>query len=62
MDTKKSKLEFGPHGFQMDLHDTTFFVWTSHGLAMELHPSSLEAQKQNGLIGQGTKNKGLTLD
>jgi hypothetical protein len=29
---------------------------------MELHPSSLEAQKQNGLIGQGTKNKGLTLD
>jgi hypothetical protein len=29
---------------------------------MELHPSNLEVQKQNGLIGQGTKNKGLTLD
>jgi hypothetical protein len=27
---------------------------------MELYPSSLEAQKKNGLIGQGTKNKGLT--
>jgi hypothetical protein len=29
---------------------------------MELHPSNLEAKKQSGLIGQGTKNKGLTLD
>ncbi len=40
----------------MDLHDTTFVVWTSHGLAMELHLSNPEAQKQNGLRGQGTKN------
>jgi hypothetical protein len=46
----------------MDLHDTTFLVWTSHGLVMELHPNNLETQKQIGLIGQGKKNKGLTLD
>jgi hypothetical protein len=37
----------------MDLHDTTFLVWTYHGFAMELHL---------GLIGQGTKSKGLTLN
>jgi len=29
----------------MDLHDTTFLVWTSSGLAMELYPSSPKAQK-----------------
>jgi hypothetical protein len=46
----------------MDLHDTTFVVWTSDGLAMELHLSNPEAHKQNRLRGQGTKNKGLTLD
>jgi hypothetical protein len=57
LDTKESKLESGLHGLQRDLHDTTFLVWTSRGLAMELHPSNLEAHKQNGLIGQGTKNK-----
>ncbi len=56
MDTEESKFEFGLHGLQVDLHDTTFVVWTSHGLAMELHLSNPEAQKQNGLRGQGTKN------
>ncbi len=62
MDTKESKLEYGLHRLQRDLRDTTFLVWTSYGLAMELHPSNPEAQKQNGFIGQGTKNKGLILD
>ncbi len=62
MDTEESKLEYGLHGLHMDLHDTTFVVWTSDGLAMELHLSNPEAHKQNRLRGQGTKNKGLTLD
>jgi len=46
----------------MDLHHTTFLVWTSHGLVMELHPNNPKAHKQNGLIGQGILKKGLTLD
>jgi len=62
LETKESKLESRLHGFQMDLHHTTFLVWTSHGLVMELHPNNPKAHKQNGLIGQGILKKGLTLD